>query len=328
MENGNYAGLEEKIFSVSDSVSFEKTALEVFFFQREHCEVYRSFVNALGRPDPRNLYEIPFLPIQFFKEHEIRSFTRDVDTVFMSSGTTGMIRSSHYVESLSMYERSFFPTYKAQIGNPEEQVIIALLPNYIEQGQSSLVYMVDQLIQSTKNPLSGFYLHHPEQVISAYQKASSLNKQVVIFGVSYALLDLAEAAPDFSSAIIIETGGMKGRRKEMSKDELHQILKDSFNVPYIASEYGMCELLSQAYSREDGLFGFPAWMKALIREVNDPFEYIFDGKTGGINVIDLANLYACSFISTQDLGKQEHGLIKLMGRFDHSDIRGCNLLIS
>jgi hypothetical protein len=319
--------LEQAIFEIQNQADFEKIALEVYEFQRNNCEIYRDFVNQLNRKAPREIAEIPFLPISFFKTHEVRSRQRAVETLFMSSGTTGLERSKHHVESLEMYEISFFKSYCNQIGNPEDQIILALLPNYIEQGNSSLVYMVDHLITATKNNLSGFYLDNLTDLIQAYETAIATGKEVVIFGVSYALLDLADLKPNLSKARIIETGGMKGRRKELSKEELHEILKNAFQVPFISSEYGMSELLSQAYSDQNGLFDLPNWMQVLIRDVNDPYEFIENGKTGGVNIIDLANLYSCAFISTQDLGKINQNQLQLMGRFDHSDIRGCNLLI-
>jgi len=226
-----------------------------------------------------------------------------------------------------MYTRSFEPTYRNQIGNPEEQVIIALLPNYIEQGESSLIYMVHALIQQSNNSLSGFYLNDLDKLNVVYKTALQLGKKVIVFGVSYALLDLAEQKIDLSQATIIETGGMKGRRKELTKEELHKELIDGLNVTYIASEYGMSELLSQAYSDKNGVFTTPPWMKILIRDVNDALSFEAEGKTGGINVIDLANLYSCSFIATQDLGKVFGDSFQLLGRFDNSDIRGCNLLV-
>lgn len=319
--------LEKEIFEIQTDNSFEKVALKVFAFQRDNCTVYRAFVEMLNIQNPSTLEEIPFMPISFFKSHEVRSGTRDVETIFKSSGTTGMIRSQHFVESTAIYRQSFLSTYVKQYGKLEDQVILALLPNYIEQGNSSLVFMVDDLIQGTKNSLSKFYLDDLHELLRAYEQAILTNKKVIIFGVSYALLDLAELKPNLSKAIIIETGGMKGRRKEMTKEELHLQLKNAFQVPYISSEYGMAELLSQAYSDKDGLFEFSPWMKALIRDVNDPCHYLEDGRTGGINVIDLANLYSCSFISTQDLGKIQNKQLQLMGRFDHSEIRGCNLMV-
>lgn len=319
--------LEKEIFEIQTDNSFEKVALKVFAFQRDNCAVYRAFVEMLNIQNPSTLEEIPFMPISFFKSHEVRSGTRDVETIFKSSGTTGMIRSQHFVESTAIYRQSFLSTYVKQYGKLEDQVILALLPNYIEQGNSSLVFMVDDLIQGTKNSLSKFYLDDLHELLRAYEQAILTNKKVIIFGVSYALLDLAELKPNLSKAIIIETGGMKGRRKEMTKEELHLQLKNAFQVPYISSEYGMAELLSQAYSDKDGLFELSPWMKALIRDVNDPCHYLEDGRTGGINVIDLANLYSCSFISTQDLGKIQNKQLQLMGRFDHSEIRGCNLMV-
>ena len=317
--------MKNKIFSVTDS-NFEEIALEVFKFQYRNNPIYKRFVDYLGKTKPTSIFEIPFLPISFFKTHEIRCFQKDIAIHFKSSGTGGN-RSNHYVEDLEMYSRSFEPTYRNQIGNPEEQVIIALLPNYIEQGESSLVYMVHALIQQSNNSLSGFYLNDLDKLNTTYKNALQLGKKVIVFGVSYALLDLAEQKIDLSQATIIETGGMKGRRKELTKEELHKELIDGLNVTYIAAEYGMSELLSQAYSDKDGVFTTPPWLKILIRDVNDALSYEAEGKTGGINVIDLANLYSCSFIATQDLGKVFGNSFQLIGRFDNSDIRGCNLLV-
>ena len=317
--------MKNKIFSVTDS-NFEEIALEVFEFQYRNNPIYKRFVDYLGKTKPTSIFEIPFLPISFFKTHEIRCFQKNIAIHFKSSGTGGN-RSNHYVEDLEMYSRSFEPTYRNQIGNPEEQVIIALLPNYIEQGESSLVYMVHALIQQSNNSLSGFYLNDLDKLNAAYKTALQSGKKVIVFGVSYALLDLAEQKIDLSQATIIETGGMKGRRKELTKEELHKELIDGLNVTYIASEYGMSELLSQAYSDKNGVFTTPPWMKILIRDVNDALSFEAERKTGGINVIDLANLYSCSFIATQDLGKVFGNSFQLLGRFDNSDIRGCNLLV-
>ena len=317
--------MKNKIFSVTDS-NFEEIALEVFEFQYRNNPIYKRFVDYLGKTKPTSIFEIPFLPISFFKTQEIRCFQKETEIQFKSSGTGGN-RSIHYIESLEMYTRSFEPTYRNQIGNPEEQVIIALLPNYIEQGESSLVYMVHTLIQQSNNSLSGFYLNDLDKLNAAYKTALQSGKKVIVFGVSYALLDLAEQKIDLSQATIIETGGMKGRRKELTKEELHKELIDGLNVTYIASEYGMSELLSQAYSDKNGVFTTPPWMKILIRDVNDALSFEAERKTGGINVIDLANLYSCSFIATQDLGKVFGNSFQLLGRFDNSDIRGCNLLV-
>lgn len=319
--------LREKIFSIQTQEQFNEVALQVFAYQYEHIAVYRQFVDLLNRPQPRHYLEIPFLPISFFKTSRIAKENIAEELLFKSSGTTGQVRSQHFVEDASLYQQSFSLAYKQLLGNPEEQVILALLPNYLEQGNSSLVYMVDDLIKQTLNPLSGFLLNNPEQMMQRYEEALSTNKQVVIFGVSYALLDLAEQQMDFSKAIIIETGGMKGRRKELSKEELHQELIQGLNVSYISSEYGMTELLSQAYSNKEGLFETPNWMKICIRDVNDPFTFLEDNKSGGINVIDLANLNSCSFIATEDLGKKEGELFRILGRIDVSDLRGCNLMV-
>jgi hypothetical protein len=319
--------LEQAIFELKTLADFEQIALEVFNYQYTNNKVYADYLDLLGRPRPLKSTDIPFLPISFFKSHDIRTSHKTPETLFMSSGTTGMIRSTHAIEKTSMYERSFLPIYEAQVGDPCEQVILALLPNYLEQGNSSLVYMVDHLIKVSANPLSGFYLDNPDELLQAYEKGLQAGKKVILFGVSYALLDLADFKPDLSKATIIETGGMKGRRKELTKEELHEILKEAFQVPYISSEYGMTELLSQAYSNKDGLFDLPRWMDVRIRDVNDPFAWLEDGKTGGINVIDLANLYSCAFIATQDLGKRLGAQFQWMGRFDQADIRGCNLLV-
>ena len=319
--------LENQIFTISSKEDFSNTALEVYRFQKKNCKVYREYLTILNHPEPKTIKEIPFLPISFFKTHTIINDYLPVKFDFLSSGTTDMIRSKHSVQVPNLYERAFNKIYDEFIGNPNNQVILALLPNYIEQGNSSLVYMVDHLIKRSNSPLSGFFLEDYQKLISNYTAAIEDGKKVVLFGVSYALLDLAESNIEFSKAQIIETGGMKGRRKEMTKEELHKILKKGLNCETISSEYGMTELFSQSYSDKDGLFEIPKTMEILIRETNDPFYYLNDGKTGGINVIDLANLYSCSFIATQDLGQRIGNQFKLMGRFDNSDIRGCNLMV-
>lgn len=318
--------LEERIFKVNLD-NFEELALEIFQFQYRHCDVYQNFVNALGKTSPKTLLEIPFLPISFFKTHEVYSGEEKGGTLFLSSGTTKQERSKHWILKTELYQKSFVPTYEQFTGKLENQVILALLPNYIEQGNSSLVYMVDYLINQTNSDLSGFFIDDFQALLTNYQKALQLGKKVIIFGVSYALLDLAELKPDLSKAVLIETGGMKGRRKELTKEELHNHLKEAFRLSHISSEYGMTELLSQAYLSSNGYFSSPNWMRILIRDTNDPFSYEQENKTGGINVVDLANLYSCSFIATQDLGQVSSEGFKLMGRFDHSDIRGCNLMV-
>jgi hypothetical protein len=319
--------LTDRIFSIRNEDEFNQCALEVFTFQYENTEVYRKYVDTLNRPKPAHFTEIPFLPIQFFKSHQILEKNKEAQVIFKSSGTGGE-RSKHYVADTSIYERSFLPTFQDFAGDLDDLIIFALLPSYVEQGESSLVYMVDKLIKETSNPLSGYYLNNVEELLQAIEEGRKSDRKMVLFGVSYALLDLAEFHPDLSDVTIIETGGMKGRRKEMSKTELHRLLNSGFGTKYISSEYGMCELLSQAYSDKDELFEFPNWMKFRLREVNDPFAYHHsENKTGIVSIIDLANIYSCSFIETQDLGRDYNGKLRLMGRLDHSEIRGCNLLV-
>lgn len=318
------------IFNISTEEDFNQTALNVFQYQYQHVSVYRNFCNALHQTTPQHYKEIPFLPISFFKTHEIVSneLKKEVPLVFKSSGTTNTSRSQHYIASPEIYERSFEATFKEQIANPKEAIVLALLPNYLEQGNSSLVYMVDFLIKESNHPLSGFYLNNPSKLLQVIHKTKKEDKTIVLFGVSYALLDFAEKRTDLSGVKIIETGGMKGQRKEMIRKELHQVLCKGLNVDKIYSEYGMTELLSQAYTMGKEFFNPPNWMKILIRDVNDPLYFIKEGRTGGVNVIDLANLYSCSFIATDDLGAKKENQFKILGRFDQSDIRGCNLLVS
>lgn len=321
--------LEKQIFDVTQE-SFEQTALAVFKFQYQHSPIYRKFCDYLGRTNPHSIEQIPFLPISFFKTDKIISHNCIEQKVFKSSGTTGKLRSKHYVASLELYETSFTRGYRKCIGNPEDQIIIALLPSYLEQGESSLLYMVDALIKKTNNTLSGYFLEQLKDLPAYINKMRKEfpNKEIIIFGVSYALLDLAELNLDLNDVKIIETGGMKGRRKELTKKELHETLSAGLNVEVVSSEYGMTELLSQGYSVKNQEFITPSWLKVLIRDINDAFSFLTEGKTGGINVVDLANLYSCSFIATQDLGKAYPNYFKIMGRFDNSDIRGCNLLVN
>lgn len=313
---------------ISSPSDFEILALEIYHYQKTHCMVYGDYVRILNRPEPISLNEIPFLPIEFFKQHSILSDTFDnAAAIFKSSGTGGDARSSHYVADIDLYRKSFSLAYRQAIGPPENQVILALLPNYLSQGDSSLVFMVNELISQSNNSLSQFLLGDVATLKTAYLEAISLGKVPVIIGVSYALLDLAEHGLDLAEAIVIETGGMKGRRQELSKAELHAILKEKLNLSSVYSEYGMTELLSQAYSRQDGFFHCPPWMKVLIRDVYDPLQLLEDGKKGGVNIIDLANLHSCSFIATQDMGRVLKDGFVLEGRIEMADLRGCNLLI-
>lgn len=318
--------LIDDIFAISNDAQFNEVALKVFQYQYAKVPVYREYCNFLKRNNPSHYNEIPFLPLEFFKTKEVIDPGMSISTIFKSSGTGGN-RSTHYVHSTKIYEQSFLATYKKQIGNPTNQIIAALLPNYLEQGESSLVYMVNTLIKETNDNLSSFILNNPSDVQQIFSETKKLGKQFVLFGVSYALLDLLPLNINLEGAIIIETGGMKGRRKELTKSELHQELIEGLSCKDIRSEYGMTELLSQAYCHNDLKFSCPPWMKVLTRDVNDPLSLRTDHKTGGINIIDLANIYSCSFIATQDLGKVSENTFEILGRFDHSDIRGCNLLV-
>lgn len=318
------------IFNIQSEEDFNQSALEVFDYQYQYSNVYKQFCNQLGKHSPKTYQDIPFLPISFFKTHRILSSQVETDDllVFKSSGTTLGNRSQHFVPYPEVYEKSFLETFSKQFINPKEAIILALLPNYIEQGNSSLVYMVDHLIKESGHPLSGFYLFNPKELINVIEKSKKENRQVVLFGVSYALLDFADYNVDLEGVKVIETGGMKGRRKEMIKDELHEVLKKKFKICAIYSEYGMTELMSQAYTDGTTFFQTPPWMKIRIRDINDPLEFIGENKTGGVNVIDLANLFSCSFIATDDLGSLSENKFKILGRFDSSDIRGCNLLVN
>jgi len=320
----------KSIFNIQSETDFNRIALNVFSYQYQHVAIYKAFCVALGRATPKHYSEIPFLPISFFKTHQVLSdeISPKNRLIFKSSGTTQSVRSQHYIADADIYIKSFMETFSHQISKPEDSIIMALLPNYLEQGDSSLVYMVDYLIKKSNHPLSGFYLSDLDQLIRTIKSAKNEKKSLVLFGVSYALLDLADKNVDLSGVTIIETGGMKGRRKEMIKEELHEVLSNGLNVPHIHSEYGMTELLSQAYTTGGAYFTPPQWMKILMRDINDPLHLLPEGKTGGVNVIDLANFYSCSFIATDDLGVQQGSKFKILGRFDQSDIRGCNLLVN
>jgi hypothetical protein len=325
-------GWRDRIFNIKNQSDFWEIALGVFNYQYNKNTVYQSFITSLGKDGSKikTPYEIPFLPVEFFRNNKILTGDLPVEMIFESSGTTGVIIGKHFVNDLSLYEESLLKTFKLFYGEPEEFLIAALLPSYTEREGSSLVYMVDKLIKRSNNPKSGFYKGDIKELIPAIKKAKEENRKVLLLGVSYALLDLAEnQSPDLSGVIVMETGGMKGRRKELIRSELHTILKEKLNVLSIHSEYGMTELLSQAYSKGDGIFYSPPWMKVVIRDPQDPLTIYFEpGKTGGINIIDLANINSCSFIATSDLGKlHDDGGFEVLGRFDNSDVRGCNLLV-
>jgi phenylacetate-coenzyme A ligase PaaK-like adenylate-forming protein len=325
------ADIRNTIFNIKSQTAFLKTALELFEYQCNNNIVYRDFIKNLGRgrSSVKTLEEIPFLPVEFFRNHKIISGDHPVEMIFESSGTTGVTPGKHYVTDIGLYEESFLETFRIFYGDPEQFLIAALLPSYIERSNSSLIYMFDNLIKRSIHKESGFYKENITDLIQTINRAKKANQKTLLIGVSFALLDMAEQiSPDLSGVIVMETGGMKGRRKELTRAELHSILKDKFNVSSIHSEYGMTELLSQAYSKGDGIFYCPPWMKVLIRDPQDPLTiYSEPGKTGGINIIDLANINSCSFISTGDLGKvHEDGGFEILGRYDSSDVRGCNLL--
>jgi phenylacetate-coenzyme A ligase PaaK-like adenylate-forming protein len=319
------------IFTISNQKQFEKIALKVFRFQYENNLVYQEFCDFLkvDVQKVKSVEQIPFLPIQFFKSHEVVSNKNPIQETFTSSGTTGISTSKHLVTDVSFYEESYRKGFSQFYGDIENYVVLALLPSYLERGGSSLIYMVEDLINKTNNPESGFYLHNHEELIQKLVKLDSEGQNVILIGVTYALLDLIELQKfELQNTIIMETGGMKGKRKEMIREELHEQLSEGFGVPSIHSEYGMTELLSQAYSLGNGVFECPSWMQILIRDTEDALNYVPDGKTGGINVIDLANINSCSFIATQDLGKKNpNTTFEVLGRFDNSDIRGCNLMV-
>lgn len=321
----------EDIFTISSAKQFEKIALKVFRFQYDNNVVYRQFCDLVKKDKHtvKSLKAIPFLPIQFFKSHDVVSNCDLPQTIFTSSGTTGSVTSRHIITDVSWYEQSYRQAFAQFYGDIEDYTVLALLPSYLERQGSSLIHMVEDLIQLSNNPDSGFYLNNYDALVSKLLEQEKDDKNVLLIGVTFALLDLLEKQNfKLKNTIIMETGGMKGRRKEMIREELHEILTKGFGVKAIHSEYGMTELLSQAYSLGNGIFECPSWMQIHIRDTEDALTYISNGKTGGINVIDLANINSCSFIATQDLGKKyDNGSFEVLGRFDNSDIRGCNLMV-
>ena len=325
--------IKNKIFNIISENEFIELALEIFNFQLLNNNVYSNWVKILKvNPDKvRTLEQIPFLPIEFFKTKKIISSSLSSETVeFTSSATTSQTPAKHYVNDVLLYQKSFSNCFNLFYGSPADYCILALLPNYLQRKGSSLVYMCNQLINESTHPFSGFFLDNTDDLIFRINELKQTNQKVILIGVSYALIDLCEKGAILNeNFIVMETGGMKGTRKEMLKSELHNFLKNGFAVNTIHSEYGMTELLSQAYSKGHGLFESPPWMKFLIREIDDPLKIKIDGRTGGINVIDLANINSCSFIATKDLGKLSHdNKLELMGRYDYSDVRGCNLMMA
>lgn len=339
-----------KIFNIQSQSQFQEAALETFRYQYENVEVYRRFVNFLKiSPDEvKEVEKIPFLPIEMFKNQLVVDQNFETDRYFQSSGTTQMLnRSKHFVANFGLYEESIYRSFEQIIGKPDDYIFLGLLPNYSENPNSSLIYMVDYLMKKSGKPENGYFLYNHAELLELLKTLKG--KKVILFGVSFALLDFLDfCQAEFSetshsplhvftdSLKIIETGGMKGRKEEMTKDELLAILKNGYGTEQIFSEYSMTELLSQAYSLGENIYETPNWMRVLIRSTEDPFSYVKDGRNGAINIIDLANRHSCAFIATQDLGsvrkletkKSIHPAFSVAGRIDHSDIRGCSLLIS
>jgi len=325
----NITHLKGKIFTLG-SESFESIAIELFRYHAKHNSIYKKYIEGINiQPDMvKNSASIPFLPIELFKKHKITIKNTKSELIFESSGTTGMQPSRHFVADEEIYKRSILETFRLFYGEPKDFIFFALLPSYLERSHSSLVYMVNYLRNLSQCNEGGFYLYDHKTLSENLLNAKHGSRKIFLIGVSFALLDFAESFPtDLSNAVVMETGGMKGRKEELIKEELHQILCRQFNLQAIHSEYSMTELLSQAYSKKSGIFSVPPWMKILIREPNDPFTMCEKGQAGGINIIDFANIYSCPFIATQDLGRiTEDGSFEVMGRFDNSDIRGCSLL--
>jgi phenylacetate-coenzyme A ligase PaaK-like adenylate-forming protein len=323
---------KHSLFSIT-SDNFEQKALELFHYQAEHNLVYRQYLSHLpiSVHQIQSTQQIPFLPIELFKSRQVVTGNPETQVIFESSGTTGQTPSRHYVADSLFYKQVSQHIFEHQYKPLKECHLLALLPSYLERKNSSLVYMVSHFIQQTQSPYSGFFLHQTKELIDTLITLRNHTGRVILLGVSFALLDLAEAyaGTDLSHVTLMETGGMKGRREELLREELHEILQKSFNVTSIHAEYGMTELLSQAYSMGEGVFQTPPWMRILIRDVNDPFHIYQQTRSGGINIIDLANADSCAFIETKDIGiLSGENAFRVLGRFDNSDIRGCNLLVS
>ncbi len=321
---------KEEIFSIQSQDEFNQTVLKVFRFQSDKNLAYKKFIEFLNlNPNEINSVEkIPFLPIRFFKTHEIISGNKKAEKLFTSSGTTGTQTSKHFVSDLSFYIESLEHGFEHFYGNFSDYTVFALLPSYLEREGSSLIDMVEFWIK--KSGRGGFYLYNHKDLYQDLIQNEKEEKKAILIGVSFALLDFVENYQmELKNTMVMETGGMKGRKEEITREELHKILKKGFGVKEIHSEYGMTELLSQAYSKGNSRFETPDWMKILIRDTEDPLTFLNNGKTGGVNVIDLANLNSCSFIATDDLGKTHpDGSFEILGRFDNSDVRGCNLMVA
>ncbi|WP_261511100.1 LuxE/PaaK family acyltransferase [Chryseobacterium paludis] len=328
----------ENIFNIQTEQDFLNASLKTFRYQYENVEIYRKFVDYL-KVNPETVSElskIPFLPIEMFKNHQILDKKASADLYFQSSGTTQMNLSKHFIANENLYRESIYKSFEQFIGKPEDFIFLGLLPSYLEKQNSSLIYMVDYLMSTSAKPENGYFLYNHSDLFDLLNTLK--DKKVILFGVSFALLDFldychsernGESLNFMENLVVIETGGMKGRKEEMTKDELLVILQEGFKTDKIYSEYSMTELLSQAYSLGNNEYKCPNWMRILVRNVEDPLTYEKEGRTGAVNIIDLANIHSCSFIATQDLGKTlVDGKFQILGRIDHSDIRGCSLLVS
>lgn len=323
--------IREKIFRIKTTLEFNACAIEIFHFQYHNNLVYQQFIRELGieAGDILHYQDIPFLPVSFFKTHRVYAGDRQPVITFASSRTTGSVPGLHRIADIALYETSLTTCFELFYGPVSRYCLLALLPSYLEREDSSLVHMAGALIRQSGHPLSGFYLDDFQKLAHTLEFLKKSRQKTILLGVSFALLNLVESHPvGFPGLIVMETGGMKGRRKEMIREELHTRLCAGFGVETIHSEYGMTELLSQAYSKSQGTYRCPPWMSVLVRDINDPLSLAGQNQTGGINIIDLANLYSCSFIATEDLGRiKPDGSFEVLGRFDNSDIRGCNLLV-
>ena len=320
---------KNKLFKLNSTYNFNQKAIEIFNFQYNNNSVYSQYCKLINvnAKSIKKIKDIPFLPIQFFKNYTVSSYNKHTHS-FKSSGTGGK-RSVHHIKDINIYIESFTQCFEENFGSINNTVFLGLLPSYIEQGNSSLIYMVDYLIQKSNRKESGFYLNDYKKLYNLILKLEKSEKKIILIGVSYALLDFID---NFSlrtkNLVIIETGGMKGRRKEITREELHDKLKRGFNSNNIKSEYGMTELLSQAYSNTNGIFKSPPWLKILVREINDPLYVKSHGK-GALNFIDLANVNSCSFIASDDIGEvYRDSSFKVLGRLSDSEIRGCNLMFN
>lgn len=318
-------------WEIESAIDFEICAKQTFYFQYEHNPVYRSYCDLINfnPADLKSIDQIPFLPIEFFKTHKVKSFSKTETLIFTSSGTTGSETSKHFINQIEAYEKSFLTAFKTFYGEPKKLAILALLPSYLERKGSSLIYMANRLIQKSEHPKSGFYLNNLKDLKETLLKLEDEKQPTLLLGVSFALLDLVEQFTfKLKHTLVMETGGMKGRRKELIREDLHEQLSTGFGVEQIHSEYGMTELLSQAYSKGKGIFNSPPWMQVFTRDTSDPFASMREGMMGNLNIIDLANRESCAFIATQDLGRiLPNNQFEVLGRVDHSDIRGCNLLV-